>query len=274
MLHHLGPKGSYSEIAAAIFDPSSERVPQAGFRAVFEAVEADQTTLGIIPIENRIEGVVRENLEFLYSTQARLCAELLLPIDHCLATQTQATQIKQIVSHPQALAQCSDFLQANFAGVPLIPTTSTSAALDLISQQNDIAAVGPLSAALTRGLTILNKNIGNHAENLTRFWVIRKGLQVLPEHDKFSIAFHFAADQPGTLHQALGYFSNRGINLHSIHSRPLPGSLWNYVFHLDATGNLESSEVREAIAELKLVTAVVVIIGSCQAASPSESQGE
>ena len=265
----LGPAGTYSEQAVRQYLPEARVAPQRFFRDVFAAVERGEADYGMLPIENMIEGIVRENLDLLHQHQPRVQAELLLPIRHCLCGKLQtATTITKILSHAQALAQCSRYLTATYPAVELVEVSSTAEAFRLASASDEsCAAVGPEGTAEQYGLTLLEKNIGDTAQNLTRFWVIGPSLQVLPEHDKFTLAFRFGRDQAGSLFEALRCFAEQSVNLTSIYSRPTTERLGAYVFHLDAQGNLESKAVQGVLKALDAICETVDILGSYRGAS-------
>jgi len=261
-LAYLGPQGTYSELAAKVFDPQAKRIAAERFEDIFDLVEQRKCPRGIVPIENLIEGIVRENLELLYTREVFVTAELTLPIVHCIGLRSDPGKITQIASHPQALAQCSHYLRKHFPKVMTLANTSTTAAIELAVRDETVAAIGPRASLEASGLQIIDENIGNNAQNLTRFWVITPQLVVHPEDNKFSLAFFFPQDKPGALYQALGIFAKANINLTSIYNRPTAEKMGNYIFHLDAEGNLDTVEVKSAIEELRAAAAVVKLIGS------------
>jgi prephenate dehydratase len=263
----LGPAGTYSEQAAGRFAPGAKTAPQRFFRDVFTAV-ADQTAdYGVVPIENMIEGIVRENLDLLERSGLRVVGELLLPIRHSLSVRPESKQVVKILSHPQALAQCNEYLLKQFPQAEIAEVSSTAEACRQVAEgPAGWAALGPAEAAARFGLRVIAADIGDAPRNVTRFWMIGRTLEIQPTHDKFSIAFRFRRDAAGSLYEALKCFAQRQVNLTSIYSRPTAERLGSYVFHLDAEGNLRTPAVEAALDDLRALCDALEILGSYRGA--------
>ncbi len=272
-LAYLGPIGSYTWQAATRYYPGETLVFCQNFRQIFAAVQTGRSEYGLLPIENLIQGVINENLDLLLESNLKIQAEHILPIHHALLIKPGTTAIQQILSHPQALAQCSRFLQLHYPEARQVVCDSTSDAIDQVAQGkfSDCAAIGFAAAGEEQGLVVMATRIEDSADNATRFWLIGRSLNSLPAHNKCSLAFAFAKDRPGTLYDALGLFAQSGINLSLIISRPAKTQLGSYVFYLDALTNLNAVPTSSILAQLNQLTLQCVILGSYQAAhSPLE----
>lgn len=260
----LGPKGSFSEIAALKYDKDSEVIFFKYFYEIFEAVKKRDMDEGIIPIENMIEGTVREVLDKLYDTDLKIRKEIIVPIHHCLASQSSG--FKKITSHPQALGQCSEFLRKyRDKGIAVEDTTSTSKAMELAKEDKDYAGIGSERAADLNGLDIIEKEIENNKNNVTSFIVISREEQKEKKPDakyKTSIALHPKEDRPGLLFDILAVFKIQKINLTKIESRPTEKKLGEYIFYIDIDGHQLDDNVMSAMDFLRSIIPNIKIFGS------------
>ncbi|HNT30009.1 MAG TPA: prephenate dehydratase [bacterium] len=268
-LAYLGPTGTFTEQAARQFNPDADLLAQPTSADVMQAVKKGKANFGVIAIENMIHGMVRENLDLLYKLDLKVQGELILPIHHCLCAHPEHETITTILAHPQALAQCREWLVKKYPKATLEAVASNTAGMEAIHAHSltNAAAIGPELAAAQYQLKILATSIEDFPDNVTRFWLIGPELNVQPEHNKFSIAYYFEKDKPGCLYESLGYFARENINLITIAVRPSAKMLGNYVFHLDLDGNLESEPVQFALNGLKRITDVLKVIGSYTRAS-------
>lgn len=260
----LGPAGTYTEQAAVLFDPQLIRIPCRDFSDVLQMVHDGKADVGVVAIENMIQGMVRENLDHIYTCHLHVQSEILLPIRHALCALPGSGVIKEVLGHPQALAQCRRYLKEKYPLSHLRETTSTAAGIQEIGtrQLKQAAAIGPAFTASKYGLEVVEDGVEDIAGNVTRFWVVGKKLVEKPEHDKFSVAFFFEKDKPGCLHQALAFFASESINLTCITSRPSLRHMGNYVFHIDLDGNLGDPRVQRALEGLRGYTDELLIVGS------------
>lgn len=261
---YLGPEGTFSEIAAFALQPEATLLPQKNFSQIFQQLESGGLDAGVIPVENKLQGMVRENLDLLYRSDLSVQAELVLPIEHGLAVQPSVrdlTSIRTIASHPQALAQCSKFLTERLSQARWKEVESTAAGLTLALGDSTIAGVGPVLTAERLGLRV-EPSISNQHDNVTRFWLIgHEFLQEL-EHDRVSLAFYFERDVLGCLYHSLGFFAEAQINLTCITSRPSSRSLGNYVFHVDLEANMRESAFEKALRQLEQYADEVRVLGA------------
>jgi chorismate mutase/prephenate dehydratase len=259
-----GEKGAYSESAVyAFFGESAEVKPCRDLAETFESVDKQETSFGVVPVENSLEGSVNQTYDLFLKHDLKVCGEVIVKIDHCLIanTNTSLKSIKAVYSHPQALAQCRNFLERS--GWELIPTYDTAGSAKMLKEKGlkNAAAVASQRAAELYGLKILARDIADNPENYTRFFVLSKKDAPVTGKDKTSIIFS-AAHQPGSLYQALGEFAKRGINLAKIESRPTKQKPWEYNFYLDFEGHRSEERCVQALEALKKSAAFVKILGS------------
>ena len=259
-----GERGAYSEEAAlSYFGSKIEFLPCKTLRTVFQAVESDKATVGMVPVENSLEGAVSETYDLLLSSSLIVSGEYNLRVKHCLITNqsVRIKDIKRVYSHPQALAQCRRFLET--LGAEIIPYYDTAGSAYMIKRERlmDAAAIASKRAAEIYDLQILAESIEDSPNNYTRFFVIGRFEREPTGRDKTSIVFT-TRHVPGALYAALGVFARRGINLTKIESRPTKQTPWEYNFYVDFEGHKLDANVREALEELKAHTLYIKILGS------------
>lgn len=265
----LGPQGTYTEEALIkIYSPDEHKfVPMATVSDVIEAVDRGEVEKGIVPIENSIEGSVTETLDHLaFESEVLIEREILLPIHHHLlgVKGTTASEIKTVITHPQAYAQCRKNLRKIFKDVNLEPSLSTADAVRIVAERNDpsCAAIGNAFAAKLYGLEILIRDISDYNDNTTRFVVIGKEIMPKTGYDKTSIVCFIGDDRPGRLLEILQEFAYRFINLTKIASRPTKKKFGEYMFFIDMEGHIEDEPVKQAISCLKCKLPIVKFLGS------------
>ena len=264
-LAYLGPVGTFSEEAALRYEPSAELLPFSTEAAVVAAVESGEADVGVLAIENSIEGSVTRTLDALiHDSQLSIRHELILPIEHCLIVRPgmTAADIHVVRSHPQALNQCRKFLERCFPQARQEASLSNAAAVEEILAMEDAAAIGPARAAELRGAQILSRGIQDDAHNKTRFVVLGRTDGEPSGDDKTSIAFTVAHDRPGTLVDVLHEFADREINLTNIESRPSREELGIYIFLVDLEGHRSEPNVAEALAAVQAKTFFFRVLGS------------
>lgn len=259
---YLGPEGSYSHQAAhMIFSQDSDIIPQKDIETVITEVMTHRADLGVVPVENSSEGMINRTLDTMAESRLSVCREIMLPIRNCLLSSTPMENIRKVYSHPQALAQCRNWLMNNLPGVQTVESPSTSLAALAASREEDSAAIASSLAAELYGLAVLAENINDWHENITRFWVISR--EPVPVRGKAKTSIIVTLENiPGALYDAIGVFAGKGINLTKIESRPSKKSPWEYMFFVDFQGNLQDEKVRAAMEEIKAFTRDVIILGS------------
>jgi prephenate dehydratase len=264
-LAFLGPAGTFGEEAAMRFAPDAEFVPCVSHAAVAKAVESGAADLGMLAIENSINGSVAETLDiFIHQTRLRVQAELLLPIElHLVARPGTAIDDVQVISsHSQPLGQCRLYLERCFPQARLEAALSTSAAVEAAMGRDHAAAIGTKRAAELWGAAILESGIQDVSSNVTRFVVVGEGSKPPTGDDRTSIAFTFAVDRPGSLAGVLDAFARAGINCSKIESRPTRATLGEYVFLVDFDAHAESPEGEAVLAAIRPLCDEVKVFGS------------
>ncbi|MBL4693907.1 prephenate dehydratase [Candidatus Gracilibacteria bacterium] len=261
----LGPRNTFSHIAATNYSPKGRKCFARDIEEVFELVAAGKVKEGLVPIENKLNGTVRESLDNLFSKNVHIASETSLPIHHTLITlpHAKATDIKTVISHSQALNQCKKFLKNHFPKVSKQSYSSTGSAIEklLISQDKSIAVIAPAQAASS--LKILHHDIQDQCDNSTKFILIRKGKHKSnPQAKKTFIAFYFDADSPGSLFSVFEDFAKAKINMTKIESRPTQSKFGDYIFYLDFEGNSSQPKIAKTLKKLSKKVAKLKILGS------------
>jgi len=266
---YQGERGAYSESAAfSFFKSPIELKPCRELPDVFESVEKDETQYGVVPVENSLEGSVNQTYDLLLESSLKVCGEIVLRVTHCLIAnpQTELKSIRLVYSHPQALAQCRNFLER--LGCPLIPAFDTAGSVKMLKEERimDAAAVASERAAEIYGMKILAKGIEANPNNYTRFFVLSKDDSPPSGDDKTSVIFS-TKHVPGALYSALKEFAVRNINLTKIESRPTKQKPWEYNFYLDFEGHRNEKRCRETLEALEKSSAFMKVLGSYPKAS-------
>jgi arogenate/prephenate dehydratase len=230
-----GEPGAYSEAAALRFSDHADLLPCESFEDVFASVASGQATHGILPVENSIGGSIHRNYDLLLEHDLPIVGEVTLPITHNLMALpgTALKDVKRILSHPQALAQCERFLRG-ISGVSVEATYDTAGSAKLVKEHKlaDAAAIASERAANVFGLEILRAEIQDYSDNITRFLLISRGGESGEHVDKTTVVFSLP-NEPGSLFKALSVFALRDIDLTKIESRPIRGRPWEYLFYVD-----------------------------------------
>jgi prephenate dehydratase len=264
-----GERGAYSEEAcrAHFGDSLSDIVPCPRFRAVYEAVASGQADRGMVPVENSTAGSIQENFDLLLEFGLVVVGEQSLRVrHHLLALPGETIQsLRQVLSHPQALAQCDSFLRKHSLEPVAEYDTAGSAKLVATRRAPGVGAIASRLAGTFYGLVSLAEGIESNSHNYTRFLALSKTPAVIAGPAKTSLLFA-TVNAPGTLYRALGVFASRQLNVTKLESRPTRKVPWEYVFYLDFEGHAESPSVVEALEELKPMTAMLRVLGSYPAA--------
>ncbi|WP_292485493.1 prephenate dehydratase [Methanohalobium sp.] len=259
----LGPAGSYSEKAAKKWSKKLEHTDVPVFNYyeditdTFSAIVDKTIDFGVVPVENSIEGSIGITLDQLFENEITITGEIVVPIEHCLLSKGSLSDIKIILSHPQALAQCRNFLKTHFKNIELRTTGSTSHAAKLATEFDEMAAIASRSSAEMYGLKILIPNIQDHNENYTRFLVIKSknktsNIKSNPTVHlyKTSIIVYLDQNRPGALYEILEEFAKKEINLTKIESRPSKKALGDYLFYIDFEGSIQDEIIKDALDNL------------------------
>jgi prephenate dehydratase len=254
---YLGPPGTFSEEAVARCELArgAEAVPMASIADAYDAVFKGEVESALLPIENSLEGSVGTTLDLLVQHPGPLIRrEVLLPVrQHLLARPgTRLEEIRRVLSHPQPFGQCARFLRARLPEASLEPTRSTAdAARQVAAGEPGAAAIGSRAAADRYGLVLLAESIQDLDENVTRFVLLARTDEAPTGKDRTSIAFTLDRDRPGGLHEVLGEFARRGLNLSKVESRPIKRVVGHYVFYLDFEGHRDDPAGAEALEAVR-----------------------
>lgn len=261
----MGPEGSYSQQAAIRCTGKSAKIHFVQDpREALQVIEKDDVDLAVVPVENTIEGVVYATLDGLAASnpELKVVREVRLPIRHALASHAaNLGDVREVRSHPQALAQCRVWLDSHLPGIPRTPVSTTSAAATMASADDGLAAVCSELAADSNDLPIMVRNIQDQPQNTTRFWVVGRHETREAQQSKTSLLFA-VAHTPGSLLDALEPLRRAGLNLTFIQSRPMPGNPFEYVFFVDFEGHVHDSHVSGALERMRPYCFRLRILGS------------
>jgi prephenate dehydratase len=272
---YLGPKGTFTEVAAKAVFPNDERIPFSSIPDCMDGVSNGSVEFAVVPIENAIEGSVNLTLDYLIHNQKLMInGEIIVPIEQHLLVHSNHyhnwTKIEKVYSHPHAIAQCHQFLRSMLPNAKFEYTNSTGAAADFVARHADepIAAIGNHLAAKQYNLQIAQSKIHDYENNHTRFVILRNEKINLSQTsslyigDKTTLMVTLPADYPGALHHVLSAFAWRKLNLSKIESRPMKTGLGNYFFVIDVAMKLDDVLIPGAIAELEALKCQVTLLGS------------
>jgi prephenate dehydratase len=265
----FGPSGTFTE-EALLTQPdlaAGERVALASIPDVVAAVERGDHEVGVVPIENSIEGSVSVTLDTLvFESELLIQREVDLPISLNLFVKpgTKLADVTTVLSYPHAIAQCRTWLSKKLPNATVVAANSTAEAAQRVSRSKraDQAAIGNQLAAEIYGLARLAKDIEDHPENQTRFVVVGRGIPAPSGHDKTSIVCFQRADRPGSLLGMLQEFAARSVNLTKLESRPTKQSLGDYCFLMDIEGHLDDELVADCLRTLMAKGVRVKFLGS------------
>lgn len=262
---YQGEKGAYSEEAGLKFfkNKNLKFIPCKKFEEVVKEVEKDNADFGVLPVENTTTGSVTKTYDLLFRSSLKIYGEVIIKIYHCLLSlkNTELKNIKYVYSHPQALSQCEKYITKKKL-IP-VPEFDTAGSARVIKEKRlkNAACIASKRAAEIYNLRIIEEDIADNPWNYTRFFIISKKAPKKGNKNKTSIVFS-THHRPGALVKCLKAFSDRGINLTKIESRPQQDNPWHYNFYLDFEGHLEDKKVKEAMNELLKNAVFVKILGS------------
>ena len=267
---YLGPEATYTHLAArSVFGHSVEYDPRASIKDVFHDVENCRSDYGVVPVENSTEGVVNHTLDILIDSPVYICSEVNMDIRHCLLSSSSKDDLRVIYSHAQSLEQCRNWLDLHLPGVERVPVVSNARACQLARQEPGAGAVAGSLAAEVYGLNILEKDIQDNPGNMTRFFVMGRQEPAPTGNDKTSIVFSIK-DKVGGLQECLHCFSEAGVSMSMIESRPLKKRNWEYIFFVDLAGHKEDAPVKSALEKLENMCLFFKILGSYPRARQQE----
>ncbi|MGH9076104.1 MAG: prephenate dehydratase [Acidimicrobiales bacterium] len=266
---YQGESGAYSEEACMSLFPGHEHRPTVSIRQVFEAVEVGRVDVGLVPMDNSQAGSINETYDLFLRHGLHLVGETTVPVDHCLMglPGVLLDELSEVISHPQALAQCEEFLTALGAATRADYDTAGAARRIAHDKLRHTAAVASRRAAEIYGLSVLAERIQTYPDNSTRFGVLSRDPRPLAEADKTSIVFG-VGHVPGCLYRCIGAFAGRHLNLRKLESRPKAGRPWEYVFYADIEAPGDAAAMVEALGELSEHATFTRVLGSYASALP------
>ncbi len=267
-----GEHGAFSEDAVITFFGTAQTQPYPSFADVFEAVLKCDADYGVVPVENSQAGSINETYDLLLQYPLYIAGEVNLKVAHCLlALPGQCLEdIHTVYSHPQALAQCQEFLST--LKVKIVPGYNTAGSAKEIHRNNltGTGAVASRRAGDIYGLNVLAADIQTNRNNYTKFFVISREKAPRTEDSKTSLVFA-CKNLPGALYDSLGAFATRNINLTKLESRPSRDKPWQYIFYVDFEGHAEDPLCSQALDHLQQKAVIIKILGSYPRAQ--EQQG-
>ncbi len=260
-----GELGAFSQRASEnVFGPRIRPIPCVTFDDVFEMVTRRKSDLGIIPIENSLAGSIHQNFDLLVQHPLEAIAETYVRIEHHLIAHPGASlrTIRQIYSHPVALAQCQRFLR-RVKRIEKVSFYDTAGSVKHIKEHGrlEAAAIASADAARIYGMAILKRSIEDNRENYTRFLALaRRG--AYPQGGAKTTLVFGLKNEPGALFKALSVFALRNIDLTKIESRPIHGKPWEYLFYIDLQSDVRTRDCRNALRHLREMTLYFKVLGS------------
>jgi chorismate mutase/prephenate dehydratase len=260
---YLGPTATFTHLAAIRqFGTGAEQVPLRSIHDVFAEVERGRADVGVVPVENSTEGVVNHTLDCLIDSELLICGEIQLEVQHFLLSRAREVgAVKRVYSHPQALAQCRQWLDRSLPHAEAVEVGSTGVAVEHALEDASAAAIASELAGRLSGLPILRERIEDLSQNVTRFLVIGRHPMGPTGRDKTSILLSIK-DEVGALYRIVEPFALARVNLTKIESRPSRRRPWEYVFFMDFAAHRADPVVQGVLAALKERCLFLKVLGS------------
>ena len=259
---YLGPKGSYSGIAAERFKADADFKEYASFPLVMRALVSGECDFAVLPVENSLNGGVYQNLDLLQSTEGVIAfEECTVRLTHRLATLEGATlkDIKRVYSHEQSLAQCGKFLSKNLPEAELISTPSTAASLKMLKKKTDACIVGAHVKA--KGIKLWEEDIADEDYNVTHFLLVKRGSIEEGTHSTRVFFSSTCRHEAGGLSGLLEPIKDGGFNMTRINSRPIKDKFGEYRFFIEVEGDYADNHLQEVLNGIKKVATSFKILG-------------
>ena len=260
---YSGVEGAFAHIAAGRIFPESTRVSCRDFKAAYNSVVSGECDVAVLPIENSYAGEVGQTIDLLFSGELYVNGIYELEIHQNLlgVPGASVSDIRKVISHPQALAQCHDYLERK--GFILEETSNTAVAAKTVSdiRDNSLGAIASAETAHIYGLEILEPNINQSSENTTRFAVVSKA-QANSAAMSSSILMFTVKHEAGSLARAIGIIGEHGYNMTALRSRPLKKHSWQYYFYIEIDGRIDTENGKKMIDELKSACSQFKVVGT------------
>ena len=261
---YSGVPGAFAQIAAGRIFPDAMALPYSDFAAAYKAVENDECDCAVLPIENSYNGDVGQVMDLAYSGSLHINGIYELQVAQNLLALPGAklSDIRQVISHPQALGQCAEYIREH--GWREIQAVNTAVAAQTVAEGNDItlAAIGSVEAGERYGLQKLESHIEQESGNTTRFAVFSRSAKAhAPSDSRFVMTFT-VANEAGSLGKAISVIGQHGFNLRALKSRPTKEAGWDYYFYVEGEGNIHSPEGKEMLEQLNSHCDKLKVLGS------------
>ena len=259
---YLGPEGTYTQAAVyKHFGNAVKARPLAAIDEIFRDVEAGNADYGVVPVENSTEGVVNHTLDMFATSSLLICGEVSLPVHHhLLAREGEVGEVREVYAHSQSFAQCRQWLDRKLPGAERVIVASNGEGARMAAEVGGAAIAGK-AAADRYGLKILAANIEDEPDNTTRFLVIGRQIVAPSGNDMTSILLS-SHNRPGALYALLRPFSDAGVNLTRIESRPSRRAQWDYNFFVDIEGHAQTAEIKAVLDGMRDDAAFFKFLGS------------
>lgn len=258
----LGPRDTFSHMAAMrVFGALAEYHPLPSFADIFTEVERGRINYGIVPVESSMGGAVSDTLDRFMVSNLKIINEVMMHVSQNLLAKCPLGEVQRVYSKDNALLQCRNWLRANLPNAELIETSSTAEAARRASNEPGAAAIASRLAAETYTLDVLAEHIEDAAHNYTRFFVLGQQM-VRPTGDDKTAVLIAIKDHPGALHEIIAPFSDAGISLTRIESRPSQQKAWEYVFFIDFLGHADDPAIKHVLSQVAAHAATLKVLGS------------
>ncbi len=265
---YQGAKGCFSELAALeFFGKSPKKIGVPRFEDIFEKVNNEKGTYGIIPVENSLTGSIHQNYDLLLKHNLWVIGEVKLRIIHNLLVHPDSDaslkSINEVWSHPEALAQCKSFLSSHLE-YKIVSFYDTAGAAKIAKEEKryDVGVIAGPRVAKFYGFKTIKENVEDNPQNYTRFLIISRERKIYKEKNVRTMLVFGVKNEPSILFRCLGVFALRNIDLTKLESRPIVGKPWEYIFYIDFKGSIEDENCKHAIDTLREVVEYVRFLGS------------
>jgi chorismate mutase/prephenate dehydratase len=259
---YFGPEATFTHQAALRkFGSSLQYTAHKTIADVFTEVSKGRADYGVVPIENSTEGGVTHTLDMFVDSELKIVAQIILPIQQCLMGNVRIEEVRKLYSHPQPIAQCRQFIRTRLPHAEIVETSSTTRAAELAAKEPGAAAIASALAAERYGLKVLERDIQDSSNNVTRFFVLGRNCSPATGKDRTSLMLSIA-DEVGALQKALAPFSRHKLNMTRIESRPNKRKVWEYFFFVDCDGHYQDKKLALALTQLQRACNFVKVLGS------------
>ena len=263
---YSGTEGAFAHIAASKIFPTARKIAYTSFKKAYEAVENGECDCAVLPVENSFAGDVDQVNDLMFSGSLFVNGMYDLAVTHDLLgiEGSNLKDVRTVVSHPQALSQCSSFIRDN--GFEEKEYSNTALAAEYVRKNNDrtVAAIGSAESAKLFGLEVIARSINDDRSNTTRFAVFSRSESRASNNTDspyFSLMFT-ARNEAGSLAQALNIIGRHGFNMRTLRSRPMKELLWQYYFYVEASGDIYGAEGLQCLEEMKSCCDMIKVVGS------------